>query len=395
MTLCTTAHSKRGQETTSIVIILGIISVSILSFFLIGQYVFGSKGFLDFIKTVIFQSNPNDSGTNIYTLVDATLCLLATTWVLSNMIHRIKIQYCLLLSCLFSALIFPFCMHILPGKLNFNNYPFVFFIICLSSMTATLIFKTKNKLEFSQTMYNSKLHTLGLSLILLCFYGLVSELNFLKENKFKLDLTLICLASSIASILFFRRVSGARINLQTSLITLIISMICLSSCSYAGNITAILIGIVTPPLSIVIIDSFKSLKKTSSLTTILILGTTGGLALCIGLRPLSVFPTLFNTGAIFALCYLMTSLSLMMITLNTKQPTIENDEDNLIDSNSYPEVEVIDEFKQKIKKFFNENKPNDNFLVKKEKTIMIKMKKKLKGSRAKRKKIKNKGQTHE
>ena len=84
----------------------------------------------------------------------------------------------------------------------------------------------------------------------------------------------------------------------------------------------------------------------------------------------------------------------MMITLNTKQPTIENVEDNLIDSNSYPEVEVIDEFKQKIKKFFNENKPNDNFLVKKEKTIMIKMKK-TKRLQSQKKKIKNKGQTHE
>ena len=82
----------------------------------------------------------------------------------------------------------------------------------------------------------------------------------------------------------------------------------------------------------------------------------------------------------------------MIITLNTKHPAVENDEGNLINSNTYPEVEVIDEFKQKIKKFLKENKPNDNFLVKKEKTIMTKMKKKLKGSRAKRKKIKNKGQ---
>ena len=122
-------------------------------------------------------------------------------------------------------------------------------------MIATLIFKTKNKLEFSQTMHNSKLHTLGLSLIVLCFYGLVSELNFLKANEFKLGLTLICLASSTASILFFKHVSGARINLQTSLVTLIITMICLSSYSYVGNITAILIGIVIPPLSIVLIDS--------------------------------------------------------------------------------------------------------------------------------------------
>ena len=389
--LCATSVQRKERQLNLIIDTSVIISISAITFLFIGQHIYNSDNIIMFIKKCIFFSY-NESR-QIYTLIDLSLCILASVWVLTALAEKIKIKHRLILASVFSGLIYPFFSYILPSKIDFHNYHAVFFIICSATFLSLLSHTKKQAQTDSHIIHTPKLFTIGGSIIFLCWLGLAAELAFLQSGDFNFTPTIVCVLTAIIALFAYRILLNHKINNHLYLSSIIVTLIAFGSPAHSGYLAAIITGIIIPPLTLTTLVSFRFFDRIHHLASIILLGTLFGIVSIILKQPLSIFSTVIDSGIIFILTYLITSLAMMIILSNQVEKNYigpHPDETNSeCTQNTNFEENIVSDIKHKIITVLEKNKPKNNFLKPKPKAKPAQKKSKLKGSRSQRKKIRH------